>query len=75
MSIKKANVDAIVGVYHIVKDAKLTKMQNEEKFAFVKIVRQLKKIGSEFDDYLEEARRRLKPDGYEAIVNKFQSGE
>lgn len=74
MAVKKTTND-IVTAYRLVNTAKLAKMEDAEKFALIKIVRQLKKVGTDFDDFLKDAQERLKPEKFDEIVGKLQSKE
>lgn len=74
MSVKKTT-DSIVTAFRAVNNAKIGKMEDSEKFAFIKAVRQLKKVASEFDENLKDAQERLKPEGFNAMASKVQSNE
>lgn len=74
MATKKTTND-IVTAYRLINTAKLGKMEDAEKFAIIKAVRQLKKVGTDFDDFLKDAQERLKPEGFDKIVGKIQSKE
>lgn len=63
----------IVTAFRLVNNAKISKMEDTEKFALIKAVRQLRKVANEFDDNLKDAQERLKPEGFDAIVEKVQS--
>lgn len=71
MAVKKTTND-IVTAYRQINNAKLTKMEDAEKFALIKIVRQLKKVSTDFDDFLKDAQEKLKPDEFDKIVEKVQ---
>lgn len=72
---RKKTTDSIVSAYRLINNAKLSKMETEEKFAFIKAVRQLKKVGVNFDDLLNDAQERLKNEDTAAILTKIQSNE
>lgn len=73
MATKKT--DSIVAAFRIINTAKISKMEDAEKFSFIKAVRQLKKVSTEFDEFLKDAQERLKPDGFDAIAAKYQNKE
>lgn len=69
----KKTTDQIVTAYRLIAAAKLGKMEDAEKFALIKAVRQLKKVAADFDDFLKDAQERLKPEGFDAIAGKMQA--
>lgn len=72
---KVVKADNVISAYRIINDAKLGKMEDAEKFALIKAVRQLKKTATDFDDFLKDAQGKLKPDGLETIAAKMQAKE
>lgn len=71
----KKTVEKIVTVYRILNSAKISKMEDSEKFAFIKAVHQMKKVSADFEDALKDAQEKLKPEGFDEIVNKPHSKE
>lgn len=71
----KKTVNDIVTAYRIVNNAKLGKMEDAEKFALIKAVRQLKKVDTDFQDLLKDAQEKLKPEGFDALAAKLQNKE
>lgn len=69
------NVNAVVLAYRVINTAKLTKMEDAEKFAIIKAMRCFKKISSEFDDFLKDAQERLKPDNFAVVTQKIHSNK
>ena len=63
--------DAVTAFRHI-NPAKLTKMETQERFAVILATRQLKKVDADFQDLLKDAQEKLKPEGFDAIVEKVQ---
>lgn len=55
--------------------AKVTKMEDSEKSAFLYAAHQLKKVAADFDDYAKSAQETLKPEGFDAIAAKSQANE
>lgn len=72
---KTIKADNVISAYRILNNAKLGKMEDAEKFALIKAVRQLKKVGTDFDDFLKDAQEKLKPENFEAIAGKVQNKE
>lgn len=70
---KTKTIGQIVSAFRVINKAKLSRMEDAEKFATIKIVRQLKKVDADFQDLLKEAQEKLKPDGFDAIASKIQS--
>lgn len=58
--------------FRLINTAKLGKMEDAEKFQLIKAVRQLKKVATDFDDFLKDAQEKLKPEGFDAVAGKFQ---
>lgn len=74
MSIKK-KTDNVVAAFRLINTAKISKMEDTEKFDFIKTVKHLKKVGTDFDDFLKDAQERLKPENFDKIAAKYQSKE
>lgn len=68
----KKTTEQIVSAYRIINNAKLGKMEDTEKFAIIKAARQLKKVGTDFDEFLNLAQEKLKPAGFDKIAEKVQ---
>ena len=64
--------DQIVSAYNLINKAKLTKLEDSEKFILIKIARQLKKTSVDFEDFLNDAQEKLKPDNFDEIADKMQ---
>ena len=60
----------IVKAYRIINDAKLTKMEDADKFKVIKATRQLKPVAASFDEFVKEAQERLKPEGWDDMQKK-----
>ncbi len=70
---KTAKTNDIVSAFRLINPAKLTKMETAERFALILATRQLKKVGTEFDDFLKDVQEKLKPEGFDAIAEKVQA--
>ena len=62
----------IVNLYEVLSGAKLTKMDDADKFLVIKALRVLKPIAESFDAYKRDASERLKPEDIDSIVEKAQ---
>lgn len=60
----------IVKAYRIINDAKLTKMEDADKFKVIKATRQLKPVAASFDEFVKETQERLKPEGWDDMQKK-----
>lgn len=69
---KAVKVNDAVTAFRLINPAKLTKMEVKERCALILITRQLKKVATEFDDLLKDAQEKLKPEGFDKIVEKVQ---
>lgn len=71
----KKTTNQIVSVFRLINTAKISKMEDAEKFAFIKNVRLLKKVATDFEDALRDAQEKLKPDGFNEIAAKAQAAK
>lgn len=71
MSKIKTTVAKASEAYRSLLSAKVTKMKDSDKFAIVKIMRVLKPIATEFQGFIDDAARKLMPEGFEAISVKL----
>lgn len=69
---KTVKVNDAVTAYRLINPAKLTKMETAERFAVILATRQLKKVATDFDELVKDAQEKLKPEGFDAIVEKVQ---
>lgn len=69
--------EKIIKVFRILEleSAKLTKLEGAKKFKVIKAIRQLKKVAADFDDELKYAQEKLKPENFDAIVEKLRKQE
>lgn len=51
--------------------AKYDKMATSDRFALIKAMRQMKKVAKDFEEFREDAAKRLRPDGFDAVENKI----
>lgn len=69
---KAVKVNDAVTAFRLINPAKLTKMETEERFAVILATRQLKKVATDFDELVKDAQEKLKPEGFDKIVEKVQ---
>lgn len=68
----KKKTETILAIYNVLKDAKLTKMEDSDKYAIIKILRRLRPITEDFEAFKKDASERLKPENWLDIVAKVQ---
>lgn len=66
----KKTTKEIVEVYSILKDAKITKMDDADKFKVIKSLRPLKKISEDFEDFRTDALEKLKGDNHNEMAER-----
>lgn len=69
---KKITTEKILSVYNLINDAKLTKMDDEDKFRMIKIIRVLKPVATNFEDFKKDASEKLKGENHEEMLEKAQ---
>lgn len=69
---KKISTEKILSVYNLINDAKLTKMDDEDKFRMIKIIRVLKPVATNFEDFKKDAGDKLKGENHEEMLEKAQ---
>lgn len=65
----------VVSLYPTLDSAKISKLDDADKFIIIKLMCQFKLIKKEFDDELQDARDRLKPENYDDMVRKAREWE
>ncbi|MDE6479276.1 MAG: hypothetical protein K2L45_03325 [Muribaculaceae bacterium] len=65
-------VNDAVTAFRLINPAKLTKMETAERFAVILATRQLKKVATDFDELVKDVQEKLKPEGFDKIVEKVQ---
>lgn len=73
--IVKKKTDNVVAAYRLINTAKISKMEDTEKFALIKVMKHLKKVATDFEDFFKDAQERLKPEGFDKIAAKYQAKE
>lgn len=62
----------IIAAYNTLTGSKLTKMSGEGKIKVVKIIKAMKPIATDYEDFRKDALERLKPEGFDAMAEKAQ---
>lgn len=62
----------IVGLYKVLSEAKLTKVEEADKYSVIKILRKLRPTAESFEAYQKDAQERLKPENWEDVLAKVQ---
>lgn len=60
----------IARAYRTLAAAKLTRLDDEEKFQIVKIIISLKPIAKEYEDFIQQTKESLKADNHEEMLDK-----
>ncbi len=76
MATKKGNnikmtTRKVVDAYRILDKSKMQKLESDEKFPYLKTIRPLREITEKFDADFKDAQKRLKPEGFDVIAEKF----
>lgn len=61
-----------VNAYATLKDAKLSKMEDEEKFTVILAMRKLKGVVTAYEDFSKDAQEKLKPDNFDDLQDRAQ---
>ena len=62
----------IVTAYAALSGAKLSKLEDKEKFALIRAMKALKPIHNDYEDFVKDARQRLKPDDFDARLHEAE---
>lgn len=71
---KKTTEESVI-VYRMLNNAKLTKMEDNEKFLVIRLMKELKPIANSYDEFIKDAAEKLKPEGIDEINAKMQEGK
>lgn len=64
------NTEKIIFSYKLINEAKITKMEDGDKFKLIKAIRVLKPIVTSFEDFVKDAQEKLKDDNFEEMKSK-----
>lgn len=62
----------LVSAYNLLNDAKLTKMEDTDKFKVIKALRAMKKPAKDFEDFRDTTKQKLKDENFDAMDKKAQ---
>ena len=62
--------DQIASAYNLINPAKLSKMEDADKFKVIKGIRVLKPISESFEAFIKDARERLKDEDYPSMEER-----
>lgn len=62
----------IVSAYKVLNEAKLTKMDDGDKFKVIKALRAMKVIAKDFEEFMGDAKEKLKGENHEEMLSKAQ---
>lgn len=63
----------ITNIYAVLNEAKLTKMEDADKFKVIKALRVIKPVAKGYEDFVEEAKNKLKADDHDKMTEKAQA--
>jgi len=69
---KKVTTKQISEVYAKLADAKITKMEDADKFKVIKALKQLKSIATAYEDFKKDAGEKLKGEEHDKMIEKAQ---
>ena len=62
----------VVNAFAALSGAKLSKLEDKEKFALIRAMKALKPIHNDYEDFVKDARQRLKPDDFDARLHEAE---
>ncbi len=62
----------IVNAYHKLTAAKISKMENADKYRVIKAIRAIKPVATDYDEFTKDAQERLRGDNHDEIVAMAQ---
>lgn len=69
---KKIATEKVLNVYNLINEAKISKMDDTDKFKMIKIARALKPVATSFEDFKKDAGEKLKGENHDKMVEKAQ---
>ena len=63
----------ITNIFAVLNEAKLTKMEDADKFKVIKALRAIKPIAKGYEDFVEEAKNKLKADDHDKMTEKARA--
>lgn len=75
MATKTTTIGKTVKAFRTLDAAKLSRMDTAQRFALIKALRPMKKVTGDFEDFRDDALRRLRPEGFdkvEAVIGRLR---
>ena len=69
---KTMKTSEVVSLYNVLKGLKIGKLPKEGQFKVLRAAKAFKPIATAFEDFLSDVRERLKPEEFDAVVEKSQ---
>ena len=63
----------ITNIYAVLNEAKLTKMDDADKFKVIKALRVIKPVAKGYEDFVEDVKNKLKGDDHDKMTEKAQA--
>ena len=63
----------ITNIFAVLNEAKLTKMEDADKFKVIKALRAIKPIAKGYEDFVEDAKNKLKGEDFDNMSEKAQA--
>ena len=67
------NTLEITTAFELLKKAKLTKLEEKDKFIVIKVCRALKPIYTDYQDFIKDAQEKLKGDEFDTNLTEYQN--
>lgn len=69
---KTLRTSDIITVYNALRSAKITRLDKTGQFTVIRAVRALKPVATAFEDFLKDAQERLRPEGYDKMMERYR---
>ena len=69
---KTVKTSDAVAVYNAIKGLRIMKLEKGDMFAVLRTANALKPVAAAFEDFVKDAQERLKPEGFDSVVEKSQ---
>lgn len=63
----------IVKAYNTLSEAKLSGMADQDKFTVIRAMRVMKPVKQQYDDFVQDAAKRLRPEGFDKLEQKAKT--
>ncbi len=69
--IKQIKTGEAVAAYNVLKELNISTLERDDMLAVLRATRSLKPVATGLEEFVADARERLKPDGFEDVENKM----